>query len=677
MDVKNVFYNNPSPKVEIWRLTTKKETVTRTEKRTYKTEGRSAEMYLDVLRGWLGWSEGNGKYKQIIDIYNAHKPLARNYKVQYSDEWCATTVSAAAIKADMVELIGTECSCGYHEEIFKTKGIWIGKTLDPKPGDIILYATNGVGWPYHIGVVETNNKNGTITVINGNSGVTSKVSGSAVLRWTHSIYRNDILGYARPRYYDGEDREETVTETRTENKTASFELIHTFSPQTDRALQTYNWSLSKDSVTGSFSLTLYPESIVDNEEERLCLFDLIQKLDVVKIYEANGTYQNKPSFTGIIKTKKYVSQASGSSSSRRVNINGVAITGLVSEFYLNLDTNASVLTEQMANNEFLRNELTISLNTDTGSFLTMENVTNKLWERFMDLSQAYGTPTIGLYLTECTKVDGESKIFDIEDAKFKYNLGCVFDGKSTQNFFSVLDRIIPNPVYEKYSFTDGNGIMHVKIRQVPFPYNSDGKLEHEKWDELVKNAHEISPRQLTAFSVTSTDDEAYTVFYGYLSGYPISEDRALRLSYIEKEGQKDSTLVSSDRFSVYGYRPLNAHFIGYGKKDGEKEDGSSLEGLSAQLKDWYADLPDMLKGDLTIAMTCEDGLIMPGDLVHFAGGYFYVDAISHSWAYNGSGTINISVSRGGMYENGKFSPIKNISDIQNLIENKGNKDGAK
>ena len=288
MDVKNITYNYPSPVVEIWRLRTEKQTVTRTETRTYTTEGKDVEKYLDVWRSWIGYSEENGKFKQIIDIYNSHKPLARGYKVKYDDEWCDTTVSAAAIKAGMVDLIGTECGCGFHIEIFKSKGIWIGKTSDPKPGDIILYSKGGVGWPYHIGVVETNNGNGTITIINGNSGATGKKSGSSVSRWTHSINYKDIRGYARPKYAGSEEKEETVTTTQEENVVSGVELIHTFSPDTDRALQSYSWQLSKDNVDGSFSITLYPES-VDND--RVCLFDLIQKRDVVKIYEASGVYQ--------------------------------------------------------------------------------------------------------------------------------------------------------------------------------------------------------------------------------------------------------------------------------------------------------------------------------------------------------------------------------------------------
>ena len=73
--------------------------------------GRTANDLIEAMRSFLGFSEYNRQYKEIIDIYNSHPPLARGYRVQYTDEWCDTTVSAAAIKAHMTDLIGTECGC--------------------------------------------------------------------------------------------------------------------------------------------------------------------------------------------------------------------------------------------------------------------------------------------------------------------------------------------------------------------------------------------------------------------------------------------------------------------------------------------------------------------------------------------------------------------------------------
>ena len=150
------------------------------------------------MRSWIGYSEANGKYKQIIDLYNSHKPLARGYAVQYDDEWCDTTVSAAAIKAGAVDLIGTECGCEQHVKIFQSKGIWIEDgTITPQPGDIILYnwgdnTQPNDGYSDHIGYVESVSSN-TITCIEGNKG-------EAVARRTLKVGNGNIRGYARPKY---------------------------------------------------------------------------------------------------------------------------------------------------------------------------------------------------------------------------------------------------------------------------------------------------------------------------------------------------------------------------------------------------------------------------------------------------------------------------------------------
>lgn len=160
--------------------------------------GRTAQDYLSVWKSWIGFSEANGKFKQIIDIYNSHKPPARGYFVKYSDEWCDTTVSAAAIVSEMVDLIGTECGCEKHIAIFKELGIWNEDgTITPEPGYIILYNWDKATQPNdggadHIGVVESVS-NGQITCIEGNKG-------EAVGRRVLSVGNGYIRGYASPKF---------------------------------------------------------------------------------------------------------------------------------------------------------------------------------------------------------------------------------------------------------------------------------------------------------------------------------------------------------------------------------------------------------------------------------------------------------------------------------------------
>lgn len=153
---------------------------------------------LNVARSWLGYSEANGKFVEILNVYNSHKPLARGYKIKKTDEWCDAFVSAVAIKAGAADLIGTEVGCEKHVEIFKKKGIWIEDgTIKPRVGDIIVFnwdefSKNNNGASDHIGIVEQQYGN-TIVCIEGNRN-------ESVARRTINVGWGYIRGFARPKY---------------------------------------------------------------------------------------------------------------------------------------------------------------------------------------------------------------------------------------------------------------------------------------------------------------------------------------------------------------------------------------------------------------------------------------------------------------------------------------------
>ena len=159
-----------------------------------------ASKVVEQAKAWIGCKEANGTHKPIIDIYNANKPLARGYKVQYTtDEWCATFVSAVAIKLGYTSIIPTECSCTKMIELLKKKGAWAeSDSRKPNPGDIIFYhwGDNGKGDntsnPNHVGIVEKVS-GFIITVIEGNKG-------EAVARRTIAVNGKYIRGYGVPKY---------------------------------------------------------------------------------------------------------------------------------------------------------------------------------------------------------------------------------------------------------------------------------------------------------------------------------------------------------------------------------------------------------------------------------------------------------------------------------------------
>ena len=160
---------------------------------------KNANTILDIARGWIGRKESNGTHKEIIDVYNNHKPLARGYKVKYTDSWCATFVSACAIKANYTDIIPLECSCNKMIEKFKNMGRW---TEDdghvPHLGDVIFYdwQDNGKGddrgSSEHVGYVEKV-ENGKITVIEGNKS-------DSVSRRVLNVNGRYIRGFGCPAY---------------------------------------------------------------------------------------------------------------------------------------------------------------------------------------------------------------------------------------------------------------------------------------------------------------------------------------------------------------------------------------------------------------------------------------------------------------------------------------------
>lgn len=159
----------------------------------------SRQAVVNQAKAWLGLKESNGSHKQIIDVYNSHKPLARGYAVKYTDPWCATFVSAVAIKLGLTNIIPPECGCQKMIELFKKLGAWQeNDAYIPNPGDVIFYdwddsgSGDNIGHSDHVGYVE-NVADGKIVVIEGNYS-------NSVKRRTLSVNGKYIRGYGVPKY---------------------------------------------------------------------------------------------------------------------------------------------------------------------------------------------------------------------------------------------------------------------------------------------------------------------------------------------------------------------------------------------------------------------------------------------------------------------------------------------
>lgn len=172
-----------------------------------------ASTFVNQAESWLGVKEGSAKHKEIIDLYNSHKPLARGYKMTYEDAWCVAFVSAVSIAVGFTSIVPTEVGCSKMIEKFKALGVWReNEDYKPRVGDIVFYDWeddgNGdnKGTPNHVGIVRKV-LNGSFEVIEGNKN-------NAVGIRTMSINGKQLRGFAIPKY-DSEDSETEVKNMQT------------------------------------------------------------------------------------------------------------------------------------------------------------------------------------------------------------------------------------------------------------------------------------------------------------------------------------------------------------------------------------------------------------------------------------------------------------------------------
>lgn len=162
------------------------------------------EAVVAKIKSWEGYNERSGQYKAIIDGYNAYLPTAVkagcvNYKVKYTDEWCATAASYAYIACGLGYLFPVECSCPRMITLAKKMGIWQENDgYTPKPAEAVLYdwddsgKGDNVGTADHIGIVIAVSGD-AFTVMEGNNGETVK-------RRTMQVNGKYIRGFITPKF---------------------------------------------------------------------------------------------------------------------------------------------------------------------------------------------------------------------------------------------------------------------------------------------------------------------------------------------------------------------------------------------------------------------------------------------------------------------------------------------
>lgn len=163
------------------------------------TEKELRKLAAETAMDYLGCGEADGSHKEIIDRYNAIRPLPAGYKMQYTDPWCAAFVSAVGAECGLTDLILPECSCDRMIALYQKAGRWQEDDgYSPQTGDILFYdwddsgAGDNTGSADHVGIVY-GNSGGQLTVVEGN------ISDRVDLRYL-AVNARYIRGYGLPNY---------------------------------------------------------------------------------------------------------------------------------------------------------------------------------------------------------------------------------------------------------------------------------------------------------------------------------------------------------------------------------------------------------------------------------------------------------------------------------------------
>ena len=138
------------------------------------TEKELRQKVVDTASAWLGTREYSAKHQEMLDIYNAQRPLPRGTRMLSSWPWCAAFVSTVSLQCGLRDIMPTECGCPSMIRLYQELGRWVeDDAYTPSPADVVFYDWqdtgygDNVGQPDHVGIV-VGCTDGMMTIIEGN-----------------------------------------------------------------------------------------------------------------------------------------------------------------------------------------------------------------------------------------------------------------------------------------------------------------------------------------------------------------------------------------------------------------------------------------------------------------------------------------------------------------------------
>lgn len=205
------------------------------------TETELRQKVVDTASSWLGTQEGTARHAEMLNIYNAQRPLPRGTRMLSSWPWCAAFVSTVSLQCGLRDIMPTECGCPSMIRLYQELGRWVEDDAHvPSPGDVVFYdwqdsgVGDNVGQSDHVGIV-VSCTDGMMTIIEGNCD-------NAVKLRQIAVNARFIRGYGCPDYASKADGAEPRPEPTPEpEKPAKETTVDPFITQVAREVINGKW----------------------------------------------------------------------------------------------------------------------------------------------------------------------------------------------------------------------------------------------------------------------------------------------------------------------------------------------------------------------------------------------------------------------------------------------------
>lgn len=385
------------------------------------------------------------------------------------------------------------------------------------------------------------------------------------------------------------------------------------------SVTSFSYSESINNPAGSFSFmtTMVRDSNGKTWYERL------RVRDIVLFYE-----QDKVVFVGILQSKQITGQMSDSSGpDQKIRFSGASVGGLLQSFKLILDLR---ILEGATTARSASRQLMAAIAAEFGANQRLSSIIEHVFTSYFDLMQAVGQTQTGVYafIRDFLELSIPSGLV----SRYPKALSLYQTGEN--DIWTILQGVINPPIQELFGrWNPDTGKYSLVVRQTPF--------DPRDWSQLPITR--INPIMLKSYEVGNTDSQVYTVFGAFFPGSGLTRERAMVI-----EDFSQYTLLNTDKWAIYGYRPLFIDFK-YLNRATSSDVGGLIQEYSQLLFDWYNRNDEYLAGTVTLVTDTRERQPRIGERIAFLGGQFYVEEVQKSWSYGAALTTVLTVSRGYRY----------------------------